>query len=308
MTFWEHLAELRSRLMKIVAATFVGAVAAWFIREDILQWLLGPFQDAWIQHFKEAPKVHFKGPADLFMIYIKVAIIAGVILALPIIFYQLWAFIAPGLYKREKRFALPFVFSSTGMFIGGAYYGMKLAFPLAFAYLLAFATPTRDKPPEQPDVTAVAGAAAVSTVNDANGGQASVPEAQPPGNPSPAGSSVVINPAGAADQSVLNKQGGVLIEATIMVDDYIKFIAQMLLAFGLVFELPVVVFFLSVAGVVNYRQLIKFFRYFVVLAFFIAAVFTPPDIGSQFLLAIPMTVLYTISIGIAYVFGRKPPS
>lgn len=242
MTFWEHLDELRSRLIKVVLAAMVGAGVAWFFREEVLGWLVGPFTEAWhLTGFAERPQLHFPNPAGLFVAYLKLAIIAGLVMALPIIFYQLWAFIAPGLYSREKKFAIPFVIASTALFAGGAFFGMKVAFPLAFRYLLSYAG-------THPDFD--------------------------------------INP-------------------TIMVDEYVAFISRMLLAFGAVFELPVLVFFLSVAGLVTHVHLIKFFRYFVVISFVLGAILTPPDLLSQFLLAIPLCLLYGISIGIAWLFSRS---
>jgi sec-independent protein translocase protein TatC len=229
-------------MIKMAVAAIAGAVGAWFFKERILSWLVSPFTDAW-EHlgFQERPELHFPNPAGLFVSYVKIAIIGGIVLVLPVIFYQLWAFVAPGLYAREKRFALPFVFASTLLFVGGAYFGMVLAFPAGFQYLLGFA---KDLP-------------------------------------------------------------NLGIKPTIMVDEYVSFISRSLLAFGAVFELPVVVFFLAVAGVVNHTHLIKFFRYFVVVAFVIAAVITPPDVLSQFLLAIPLILLYCLSIGIAWLFNRQ---
>ncbi len=242
MTFWEHLEELRSRLLKIAAAAALGATCAWFYRETILLWLVTPFRDAWIDlDLANEPQLNFPDPAGLFVAYLKLSITAGLVLSLPIIFYQIWAFVAPGLYSREKRFAIPFVTASTLLFAGGAYFGMTAAFPLAFRYLLSFAGPIE----------------------------------------------------------------GFAVNPTIMVGDYVAFITRMLLVFGSVSELPVLVFFLTVAGLIDHTHLIKFFRYFVVLAFVLGAVLTPPDLLSQFLLAMPLTLLYVISIGIAWVFSRK---
>ncbi len=241
MTFWEHLEELRNRLFKMALAAVVGATAAWFFREQLLNWLVGPFTSAWeLNGFAERPQLHFPNPAGLFIAYLKISVIGGCVMALPIIFYQIWAFIAPGLYSREKRFALPFVFASTALFVAGGYFGMTIAFPHAFRYLLSFVG-------ELP--------------------------------------SIDLTP-------------------TIMVDEYVGFVSRMLLAFGAVFELPVVVFFLSVAGLINHRHLIRFFRYFVVIAFVLGALLTPPDPLSQFLLALPLCLLYGVSIIVAWVFSR----
>jgi sec-independent protein translocase protein TatC len=246
MTFWEHLEELRSRLLKALVAFGIGAGAAWYFRERVLVWLTTPFVTAWSLAIPgEHPALHFPAPASLFVAYLRLSLIAGFVFALPIIFYQIWAFIAPGLYARERRFALPFVLSSMALFLAGGYFGWKIAFPVAFKYLLSFSGPVHSD--------------AIS----------------------------------------------IKIEPTVMIGDYIDFISRMLLAFGSVFELPVLVFFLSVAGIIDHTHLIKFARYFIVIAFFISAVITPPDVMSQMLLALPLCLLYTVSIGIAWLMGRK---
>ncbi len=244
MSFWEHLDELRSRIVKVLLAFGLGAGVAWFFREDILLWITLPFASAW-KHGGLAGEValHFKAPAALFVTYIKLSVLGGGILALPIVLYQLWAFVAPGLYANEKRFALPFVASSCALFASGAYFCFRMVAPAAFQYLLGFS-----------------------------------------GN------------VGAT---------GFSLKPTVMIDEYLDFVTQILLAFGIVFELPVLVFFLSVAGIVNHRHLIRFARYFIVIAFILGAVLTPPDPLSQLLLAIPLCLLYALSIGIAYVFGRR---
>jgi sec-independent protein translocase protein TatC len=186
--------------------------------------------------------LHFSAPAALFVAYVRLAALAGFVFALPIMLWQVWAFIAPGLYTREKRYAVPFVASSCGLFAAGGYFGWKVAFPLAFKFLIV-----------------------------GMGG--------PP--------------------------GGIEVKPTIMVGDYMDFVMRMLLAFGLASELPVLVFFLSIAGLVTHRQLIKFFRYFLVIDFIVAAVITPPDVMSQLLLAVPLALLYIVSIGVAWIFARK---
>jgi sec-independent protein translocase protein TatC len=164
------------------------------------------------------------------------------VFALPVVLYQLWSFIAPGLYAKEKRLAVPFVACSCLLFAAGGWFGWRVAFPVAFRYLLGFSGPV-------------------------------------------AGTALSISP-------------------TVMIDDYLSFVGRMLIAFGLVFELPVVVFFLAIAGVVNHRHLIRYSRHFVVAAFLLAAVVTPPDVVSQLLLAIPLCVLYAISIAVAWIVNR----
>jgi len=240
MTFWEHLDELRSRLFKAALAFTLGGFGAWYFKEKILQVATQPLVDGWVGNSKVT--LHFGAPAAMFLAYLKLSVFAGLAFSMPIIFYQLWAFIAPGLYSKEKKLALPFVFVSTALFMGGSYFGWHFAFPLAFQYLLGFS----------------------------------------------------------------GEVGDVVVTPTIMIGDYIDFVVRLLLAFGVAFELPVIVFFLAFAGIVTHKQLLKFSRYFIVLSFFISAIITPPDVMSQFLLAVPLILLYFISILIAWLVQKKP--
>jgi len=243
MTFWEHLEELRSRLIKSVLAILVGMGVAWFYRQPLLGWLTRPFLLAWkSDHLGASPTLHFGSPAALFIAYVKLAAIGGCVFALPVVLYQLWSFVAPGLYSKEKRLALPFVTCSCALFALGGWFGWRVAFPVAFRYLLGFSGPI-------------------------------------------AGTGLTISP-------------------TVMIDDYLSFVGRMLIAFGLVFELPIVVFFLALAGIVNHQLLIRYSRHFIVGAFLLAAVVTPPDVVSQLLLAIPLCVLYAVSIAVAWAVSR----
>jgi sec-independent protein translocase protein TatC len=247
MSFWEHLEELRKRLIYMLFAFIAGAAGAWHFRESMLVWLTMPFVRAWAgTKLGGTAALHFPAPQSLFLAYMKLALIGGILLSLPILLYQLWAFVSPGLYSREKRYAIPFVVSSCGLFAFGAWFGWRFAFPVAFQYLLSFSGKIGDN--------------------------------------------IVVEPA-------------------VMVDEYIEFVSRMLLAFGAVFELPVLVFFLSIAGIVTHHHLIRFTRMFIVIAFVVAAIITPPDPLSQLLLAVPLCGLYGVSIGVAYVFGRRdaPP-
>lgn len=242
MTLWEHLEELRSRIIRMALSFLVGAFAAWHFKEHLLHWLTIPFADAWkLLGQKGPPVLNFPSPASAFLAYVRLSAISGLIFALPLILYQIWAFIAPGLYSREKRFAIPFVVTSCALFAGGGWFGWRFAFPLAFQYLLGFAG----------DV------------------------------------------------------GELKVVPTVMVSDYLDFVSHMLLAFGFASELPILVFFLSIAGLVTHKTLIGFFRYFIVVAFVISAVLTPPDPLSQLMLAVPLCLLYGLSIGVAFIFSRK---
>lgn len=237
MTIWEHLEELRSRIVKMMLAFLLGAGLAWWKKEDLLRLLTEPYV------IGGGKALYFPAPAALFIEYVRLSAIAGVIFALPIMLYQIWAFVAPGLYSREKRLAIPFVVSSCALFAAGGYFGWRFAFPVAFKFLLSF-------------------------------------------------------------EGQLSPQ--MKVQDNVMVGEYLSFVTHLLLAFGLMAELPILAFFLSVAGIVTHKHLIKFFRYFIVLAFVVAAVLTPPDPISQLMLAIPLILLYVVSIGVAYVFSRRP--
>lgn len=242
MTFWEHLGELRSRLFKAVLALVVGACIAGYFHQELLGWLSTAYVDAWNQaKLPGAPTLNFLEPTSLFFAYVKLSLVAGFVLALPVMLYQLWAFIAPGLYRREKRLGAAFVVSATALFLVGAAFAWNVAFPIAFEFFLGMS-------------------GAVGPVN---------------------------------------------VHATITIDSFLAFTAQMLLALGLIFDLPVLMAFLSLVGLVTHRHLIRFFRYFVVLAFIVAAVVSPPDVASQFVYAIPMLALYGLSIGICWLITRS---
>ncbi len=245
MTFWEHLDELRKRLTWSVLAFFGGCFAAWGVHEELLSILTKPFIHAWSeQHLQGAPNLNFSAPGAAFTGYFRISMIGGAAMAAPFIFYQVWSFIAPGLYSKEKRYIIPFVGLSTLLFVGGGYFGWRIAFPISFNYFLSLSGP------------------------------------------------VGVD--------------GLTITPTIMMGEYIDFCAQMLLGFGLIFELPMLLLFLGIAGIINYLDLIKYGRYFVLIAFFTAAVLTPPDVPDQLAMAIPMCLLYVVSIGLVFLFGRKP--
>lgn len=239
MTLWEHLEELRGRVVRMAIAFAIGAGVCWYYKERILGWITQPFVEAFkLGGHSHGATLHYGAPTALFTSYIRLAALSGLLFALPVILWQIWSFIAPGLYSREKKFAIPFVVSSILLFLAGGYFGWAVAFPAAFDFLMNF---TPDKLP-----------------------------------------------------------GGAGIEATIMIGDYIEFVTRMFIAFGAVAELPILALFLTVAGLITHRHLIKFFRYFIVLAFVISAVLTPPDPLSQILMAVPLIALYGVSILVSW--------
>jgi sec-independent protein translocase protein TatC len=245
MTIWEHLRELRKRLIASLLGMIPGVAVAWYLREDLLDFLVAPLASAWMRLSLGQPELHFSNPVDPFVAYLRIAFVVGLIFSTPWIAYQAWAFIAPALYTREKLYAIPFALASAVFFAGGAFFGYKYVFPVGFESLLGM--------------------------------------------------------AGILPSHVVK------VAPTIMIDEYLSFATQMLLGFGVVFEVPVVVAFLAMAGLVNWKQLLKFGRYWVLIASVIAAVLTPsPDIGSQLMMMAPLVILYYAAVGVAYLIGPKP--
>ena len=242
MTFFQHLNELRSRLLRAIVGMIPAVAIGWFFKTEIKDFLVAPLQPAWEKlNLPGQAVLRFSGPADAFMMYMKNSLIAGVLLASPWIFWQLWMFIAPGLYKKEKALAIPFIIASTVCFAGGAVFGYKLVFPEAFTVLLGF-----------------------------------------------------------SDETLV---------ATMFVKDYMPFFRRMLLAFGIVFEVPVIVTFLAGAGIVTCQQLLKFSRWWIVCAAFISMLLTPQDVYTMVMMLIPLVLLYYVGVGCAYlisVFQKKP--
>jgi sec-independent protein translocase protein TatC len=244
MSFWEHLEELRVRLIRAVAALFLGCIVAWEFHGRLLKALETPFALAW--HAAGLPgeaDLHQAAPASGFTAYMKLSLIGGAAFAAPVIFYQLWAFVAPGLYAKEKKYVLPFVSLSTLLFVGGGWFGWRVAVPLSFRFFLGLAHDT---------------------------------------------------------------SANVNITPTFMVGEYIDFCLQVMLGFGAAFELPMLLLFLSIAGVVNHLTLLRYGRWFIFLSFVVAAIITPPDAVSMLVMAIPLCVLYGVSIVLVYVFGKPP--
>lgn len=243
MSFWDHLEELRARVVRALLALIVGASVGWYYKEKLLAFIYRPFQESWLtEHVPNDPTLNFKSPSDIFTAYFNLSLISGVLVASPVIFYQLWSFIAPGLYAREKKLVIPFVVCSTILFVGGAYVGYLTAFPITFGYFLSMAG----------DV-----------------------------------------------------EGIVKITPTIMMDEYISFVMKMLVAFGLIFEIPILATFLARVGLITHKKMIRWSRYYVFLAFLVSAVLTPPEWTSQLVMAIPACLLYGVSIGLVYIFQTK---
>ena len=246
MTIWEHLAELRTRLMRAALALLGGAIIAWVYREKLLAWIAQPYRNAWATKFPNEPlELQTLAPADVFVNYMQLSLVAGVVFAVPMIFYQLWAFVSPGLYAREKKYIIPFVILSTGLFMSGVAFAYYVAFPFTFDYFF-------------------------SLLGDVGG------------------------------------NSGIVLKSRPTMEYYLDFSERMLLAFGFVFELPLFIAFLAIAGIVTPKQLLRFSRYAIIGSFIVGAFVTPgPEISSQAAVSGALVVLYFFSVGLAYIVGKK---
>jgi sec-independent protein translocase protein TatC len=137
MTIWEHLEELRRRIIKAAAGVILTTIVAWCFRTELLAWLVVPYQRTWLVKFDKPLVLQTLAPADAFLGYLELSLTAGIVGAAPVIFYQLWSFISPGLYKKEKRLIVPFVFFSTVLFLSGVAFAYYVAFPFTFNYFLS---------------------------------------------------------------------------------------------------------------------------------------------------------------------------
>jgi sec-independent protein translocase protein TatC len=234
MPLIEHLKELRIRLIWAIVALAIGFAVAYGFADQLFALLTWPIRD--VSHGKVV--LIGTGVGEAFFTKIKVAMVAGLFLASPAVLYQVWKFVAPGLYQAERRMALPFVISATAFFVLGGYFCWAVVFKVGYAFFLSEY------------------------------------------------SSIGVTP-------------------TIRISEYLMFSAKLLLAFAVTFEMPIFAFFLTRLGVIDYRMMLKYFRYAVLAIFVIAAALTPPDMVSQFLLAIPLLALYGLSIAVSYAFRAR---
>jgi sec-independent protein translocase protein TatC len=233
MTFWEHLEELRTRLIYIVCSLIIGFIIAYIYSKELFDWLTIPL----FKLLNENPSINFTSMAEPFIVYIKVGFFGGLFISSPFILYQIWKFIAPGLFKHEKKFVLPFVILTTFFFVGGACFAYFVVFPLGFKFFLSYASQ--------------------------------------------------------------------YIKPIITMNDYLNFTTQFMLVFGLIFETPLVVSFLSLTGIINPRNVLAKWRYAIIIIAIVSAILTPPDVGSMLMMALPLTSLYFLSLFFSIMFKRK---
>ena len=233
MSFLEHLDELRRRLVRIAIYVGIGLAASFYFSKDIYHFISRPL----LTVLPQGTKLAYTNPTDPFTLYLKVSALAGIFLTIPFILYEVWKFIAPGLYRREKRYVFPFLFFSILLFLVGAAFCYTIVLPQAYGFLVRLGG----------DFTPV-----------------------------------------------------------IKIDEYLDLTNMMLLGFGLIFEMPVLVAFLAIFGLVTPKFLISKFRYAILIIVAAAAALSPT--GDAFNLMIwtaPMIVLYMVSIVVAAVFSWR---
>jgi sec-independent protein translocase protein TatC len=239
LTFWDHLRELRKRILLSLYGLLVGMVAVGSFVEWLVDQLMAPVRLALPAG---SQKLVYTSAIEPMMVYIKVAIYGGVFVAAPWILYQVWQFIAPGLYKKEKKVVVPFLFWGTLLFYGGAWFCFKLVMPAAFPAMLAIAS----------DATMV---------------------------------------------------------PMLSISEQLGLVMAMLLGFGVVFEVPVIIAFLAMVGLVSAEFLSKYRRHAIVLNTLLAAIITPTgDPLNLALMAVPMCLFYEVGIVLARILGKKKPA
>ena len=231
--FLGHLEELRKRLVICAIAIGIGFGISYIFAKQLFSYLVLPLTKV----LPDDSRLIFTNLPEMFIAYIKVALVAGIILAIPIIFYQLWMFLAPALFKKEKKYIIPFVLFSSILFVVGASFGYLVVFPYGFKFFVSFATED--------------------------------------------------------------------IQALPSVKQYFSFAIRLLLAFGLVFEMPVVVLFLTKIGLITPDSMKKFRKFAILSSFILSAILTPPDVATQLMMALPIIILYEISIVLSKTMYRK---
>jgi sec-independent protein translocase protein TatC len=236
MSILEHLEELRSRLIRSAVAIAVGFCVGWYFSPQIYNFIAAPA----LTELPEGTRLAYTGISDPFLLYAKIALITGLFLASPYVLWQLWMFVSPGLYRKEKKWVIPFVTATTLFFFVGGAFGYYILVPLTCSYFIS-----------------------------------------------------------------LGKEAG--FQPVITVRELFSFELQMIMASGGVFEMPVLIFFLTRIGVVTHSFLWHYFGHAMFIIWLIAAWVTPsPDAFSMIVVGTPMTILYFISIGVSWLFRLRP--
>ncbi len=231
MSFLEHLEELRKRIIWSILSVGVAFLVCWNYAEKIYGYMQAPIMKA-LEHNHLEQRLVYLNPTEPFNMYMKIGLIAALFVASPFVLYQLWSFVAPGLYKHEKKYVMPFMVLSVGLFLGGGFFGYKIVYPAALDFLINY---------------------------------------------------------------------GKQFQPMITIGEYTDLFLTIIIGLGVVFEMPILVFFLALIGIVSPSFMWNNFRYSILIIFIIAAILTPTtDIMNMCIFAAPMIALYLISIGVAW--------
>jgi sec-independent protein translocase protein TatC len=231
MSFLEHLEELRRRLIYSLLAVAVAFFGCWYYADRIYALMKAPIDKALIANHLPTDLV-YTNPTEPFNMYLKIGFITALFVASPFVLYQVWGFIAPGLYRHERRYVLPFMFSTVFLFLGGGFFAYKMVYPAALQFLIGY---------------------------------------------------------------------GKQFKPMITIGEYTDLFLTVIIGMGVIFEMPILIFFLSLMGIVSAGWMWRNFRYSILVIFIIAAIVTPTtDIMNMCIFAAPMVALYAVSIIIAW--------
>jgi sec-independent protein translocase protein TatC len=239
MPLLAHLEELRKRIIFSVLGVLVGFILCWSFADRIFGFMQQPIIGA-LRHHGIGGGLVYLNPTEPFNLYLEVALVGGLFVASPSVFYQLWLFIAPGLYRKEKRYVLPFLLSTVGLFTAGGLFGYKMVYPASLDFLIGY---------------------------------------------------------------------GQRFQPMITIGEYTRLFVTIIVGLGLIFEMPILVFFLALMRVITARWMLRNLRYSILAIFVVAAIITPTaDILNMCLFAAPMIALYAVSIGVAWLVNstREP--
>ena len=236
MPLLAHLEELRKRIIFSVLGVLVGFLACWSYADRIFGLMQQPIIHA-LRHHGIGGGLVYLNPTEPFNLYLEVAFVGGLFAASPFVFYQLWLFIAPGLYRTERRYVLPFLLSTVGLFMAGGFFGYRMVYPASLDFLIGY---------------------------------------------------------------------GQRFQPMITIGEHTNLFVTIILGLGLIFEMPILVFFLALMRIITARWMWRNLRYSILVIFIIAAIVTPTaDILNMCLFAAPMLALYAISMGVAWLVSSR---
>src|SRR5580704_14244550 len=236
MPLLAHLEELRKRIICSVLGVLVGLVACWSFADRIFGFMQQPIVGA-LRHHGIAGGLVYLNPTEPFNLYLYVSLVGGLFAASPFVFYQLWLFIAPGLYRKERRYVLPFLLTTVGLFAAGGFFGYKMVYPASLDFLIGY---------------------------------------------------------------------GQRFQPMITIGEYTRLFVTITVGLGLIFEMPILVFFLALMRLITARWMWRNLRYSILVIFVVAAIVTPTaDILNMCLFAAPMIALYAISMGVAWMVDPR---